>query len=207
MGCDDGTFVCHVQCHECWTNLLSTFDAIQVNIKPQPLPSQEMDYSDTHQEENSTHSSPWATSPQRNPTFSHNSNTEPPSPSPAAPQNALPERSSSNDTPSSNYEDPNPIQAPSTVPNGRIERSDLPYRQQEESSDPNQSHLTQQQRLEAGQRSQQQRYHSNRPNPRHGPQYKLQGKVTGLERPGRKDPILRFDVYVWTLDTLLTASY
>ena len=27
-------------------------------------------------------------------------------------------------------------------------------------------------------------------------QYKLQAKVTGLERTGRKDPILRFDVYV-----------
>ncbi|RYP64579.1 hypothetical protein DL771_008692 [Monosporascus sp. 5C6A] len=28
-----------------------------------------------------------------------------------------------------------------------------------------------------------------------GPQYKLQAKITGLERTGRKDPILRFDVY------------
>ena len=28
------------------------------------------------------------------------------------------------------------------------------------------------------------------------PQYRLQAKITGLERTGRKDPILRFDVYV-----------
>ncbi|KAI2637029.1 vacuolar protein sorting-associated protein Vps17 [Hypomontagnella submonticulosa] len=28
-----------------------------------------------------------------------------------------------------------------------------------------------------------------------GPQYKLQAKITGLERTGRKDPILRFDVH------------
>lgn len=28
------------------------------------------------------------------------------------------------------------------------------------------------------------------------PQYKLQAKITGLERTGRKDPILRFDVHV-----------
>lgn len=28
------------------------------------------------------------------------------------------------------------------------------------------------------------------------PQYKLQAKITGLERSGKKDPILRFDVYV-----------
>ena len=31
-----------------------------------------------------------------------------------------------------------------------------------------------------------------------GPQYKLQAKITGLERTGRKDPILRFDVHVRT---------
>ncbi|CAK4032386.1 Vacuolar sorting-associated 17 [Lecanosticta acicola] len=29
----------------------------------------------------------------------------------------------------------------------------------------------------------------------HMPQYKLQAKITGLERTGKKDPILRFDVY------------
>lgn len=29
-----------------------------------------------------------------------------------------------------------------------------------------------------------------------GPQYKLQAKITGLERAARKDPILRFDVHV-----------
>ena len=29
------------------------------------------------------------------------------------------------------------------------------------------------------------------------PQFKLQAKITGLERTGRKDPILRFDVHVW----------
>ena len=28
------------------------------------------------------------------------------------------------------------------------------------------------------------------------PQYKLQAKITALERSGRKDPVLRFDVYV-----------
>lgn len=28
------------------------------------------------------------------------------------------------------------------------------------------------------------------------PQYKLQAKITGLERTGRKDPIMRFDVHV-----------
>jgi hypothetical protein len=31
---------------------------------------------------------------------------------------------------------------------------------------------------------------------RRQPQFKLQAKITGLERTGRKDPILRFDVHV-----------
>ena len=35
--------------------------------------------------------------------------------------------------------------------------------------------------------------------PRQVPQYKLQAKITALERSGRKDPVLRFDVYVRSL--------
>lgn len=36
-----------------------------------------------------------------------------------------------------------------------------------------------------------------RQNPRpSGPTYKIQGKITGLERTGKKDPILRFEVHV-----------
>ena len=38
--------------------------------------------------------------------------------------------------------------------------------------------------------------HPNARQQRPIPQYKLQAKVTALERSGRKDPILRFDVYV-----------
>lgn len=36
------------------------------------------------------------------------------------------------------------------------------------------------------------------------PQYKLQAKITGLERVGKKDPILRFDVHVGTIKTNLS---
>ncbi|KAK7530271.1 retromer complex subunit Vps17 [Phyllosticta citribraziliensis] len=47
------------------------------------------------------------------------------------------------------------------------------------------------------QRQEPQRYHGQRGSRQQNiPQYKLQAKVTGLERTGRKDPILRFDVYV-----------
>ena len=46
-------------------------------------------------------------------------------------------------------------------------------------------------------RPQSARYHGVPPQQRqHVPQYKLQAKITGLERGGKKDPILKFDVYV-----------
>ncbi|KAI1363006.1 hypothetical protein F5Y08DRAFT_329684 [Xylaria arbuscula] len=37
--------------------------------------------------------------------------------------------------------------------------------------------------------------HAQQPRRPPGPQYKLQAKITGLERTGKKDPILRFDVH------------
>lgn len=54
----------------------------------------------------------------------------------------------------------------------------------------------QQQQQQGPQQGQQpQRYHGTRPQ-RQQQHYKLSAKVTGLERNGKKDPILRFDVYV-----------
>lgn len=53
-----------------------------------------------------------------------------------------------------------------------------------------------------GQQAQQttdQRQQPSRQQSRQGPQYRLQAKITGLERTGRKDPVLRFDVYVCLL--------
>lgn len=57
-----------------------------------------------------------------------------------------------------------------------------------------------QQQYPAGQhRPEPQRYHHSSTRQAHhapAPHYKLQAKITGLERTGRKDPILRFDVHV-----------
>ena len=57
---------------------------------------------------------------------------------------------------------------------------------------------SQDQAQQHGQKSQPQRYHSapRQPQKKQTPQFKLQAKITGLERTGRKDPILRFDVHV-----------
>ncbi len=63
----------------------------------------------------------------------------------------------------------------------------------QEDAQPGQQHTGQpQQRAGAA------RYHGARQS-RPVPQYKLQAKITALERSGRKDPIFRFDVYVWRL--------
>ena len=39
------------------------------------------------------------------------------------------------------------------------------------------------------------------------PQYKLQAKITALERTGRKDPVLRFDVYVRLCSATQESTY
>lgn len=104
----------------------------------------------------------------------------------------------------------------SDIPSSPLPPQASPYAQQSEqygymggpdgqhrpatSSDEPQSPHAQQQapaQGQQGQREQPQRYHGTRQQaqpPR--TQYKLQAKITGLERTGRKDPILRFDVHV-----------
>jgi hypothetical protein len=49
---------------------------------------------------------------------------------------------------------------------------------------------------EENRRPQSARYHGHQQQRQHMPSYKLQAKITGLERSGKKDPILKFDVYV-----------
>jgi len=50
--------------------------------------------------------------------------------------------------------------------------------------------------IDENRRPQSARYHNVAQTQRqHAPQYKLQAKITGLERTGKKDSILRFDVY------------
>lgn len=70
--------------------------------------------------------------------------------------------------------------------------------QQQQQPPPTQAqhpHVQHAQQQQAQQKPGAARYHSARQQ-RPVPQYKLQAKVTALERTGRKDPVLRFDVYV-----------
>lgn len=148
-----------------------------------------MDYSSIHENENLTGPSPWATSPQAGRNSFGDSRPPPDSPTPGArghsAQNSadLSVHDATLPPPATAVESdhPDPAQPPSDEP------SSIPYRPQQ------QEH--QEQPQPPIQNQAQQRYH-NRPTSRQHAQYKLQPKVTGLERPGRKDPILRFDVYV-----------
>lgn len=155
-----------------------------------------MDYSTT-QEESPADASPWANSPQQTqrPAFT-SSMASPPSPQAAqqqqqysyqnAPQNSGPrpdsEAHSSQDT---------------TVRNGH---SDQPYGSSEQAPGGVSRQQQQQppQRAPMVARTPSQRQQASTPNERPQPQYKLQAKVNGFERTGRKDPILRFDIHVCT---------
>ncbi|MCJ1433564.1 Vacuolar protein sorting-associated protein 17 [Xylographa pallens] len=100
-------------------------------------------------------------------------------------------------------EDPEPSEAPTE--NGSSPdlstRLQSPPLTEGEFSSQQQQYLQQQQQQQRQHSYQQQqrpsRYQSgNRPTQRQNvPQAKLQAKITGLERTGRKDPILRFDVH------------
>jgi len=75
--------------------------------------------------------------------------------------------------------------------------------------DPQSAFAGHQQQQQAAQ--QPQRYHQTaqrqpQPQQQQSSQYKLQAKITGLERTGRKDPILRFDVHVSRVLSLLQSS-
>ena len=101
-----------------------------------------------------------------------------------------------------------------TAPNGEEQQAqNYSYQGRPGSWTPEQQHQWQQQQQEHRQQIQHQdvqrppdgenrrpqsaRYHAMPPQQRqHVPQYRLQAKITGLERSGKKDPILKFDVYV-----------
>ncbi|OAL48289.1 hypothetical protein IQ07DRAFT_514209 [Pyrenochaeta sp. DS3sAY3a] len=148
-----------------------------------------MDYS-AHDPDHPGGGDPWASSPKANRT----SFGQPPTgdiPSSPLPPQASPYGQSSDNygyigdqdsqnrpgTASDNGENAQP---PQEAPTGQAQ--DAPQQQQ---AAPQQGHPGQQP----------QRYHGARPQ-RQQQHYKLQAKVTGLERNGKKDPILRFDVYV-----------
>ena len=148
-----------------------------------------MDYS-AHDPDHPGGDDPWASSPQHNKTsFGQPSTSDIPS-SPLPPQASPYGQGSesygymsdqnSHNRPNSGYENGNPAR-----PQAQDQRQEGQAAQQQQHASA-QGHQGQ---------TQPQRYHGNRQQ-RPQTQYKLQAKVTSLERTGKKDPILRFDVYV-----------
>ncbi|KAF9737681.1 hypothetical protein PMIN06_011898 [Paraphaeosphaeria minitans] len=147
-----------------------------------------MDYS-AHDPDHPAGGDPWASSPQHNKT---NFGQPPTNDIPSSP---LPPQASPYGQDTQNYGymgDQNSHGRPITA----SENGD-PTRPQSQGL--RQDGQAAQQRHQAAAQGQQgpqqpQRYHGNRPQ-KPQTQYKLQAKVTGLERTGKKDPVLRFDVY------------
>ncbi|KAF2864758.1 vacuolar protein sorting-associated protein-like protein vps17 [Massariosphaeria phaeospora] len=142
-----------------------------------------MDYS-AHDPDHPGGKDPWASSPQ------HNRTTFAQPPTSDIPSSPLPPQASPYGQDSEQY-------GYMGVPEAR--RSNTASENGDDSRPPQSPVQDHQQAAAHGQpghprHDQPQRYHGARAQkPR--PQYKLQAKVTGLERTGRKDPILRFDVY------------
>jgi hypothetical protein len=149
-----------------------------------------MDYSAVAGEEH-PEASPWASSPQHNkPAFEvpHASDI-PPSPYAGLASPQQPEH----DGPPFQSEPPSAASAPSENGESRHqqEQNQPPYNPQQQQ----QQQQQQSQSPPLQQHPRGQRYHGQAAR-RVRPQYKLQAKITGLERSGKKDIIVRFDVYV-----------
>ena len=145
--------------------------------------------------------SPWASSPQHNRTsFAHPPTSEIPS-SPLPSQSPYGEESAQDHGYISEPDSTRPTET--LAASHAAENGEQAHRQREPAqSNPSYAAQGQQQHppphgQQEHQRHEPQRYHHTaRQQRQHQPQYKLQAKITGLERTGRKDPILRFDVYV-----------
>lgn len=161
-----------------------------------PIVVAAMDYS-AHDPDHPAGGDPWASSPQHNRTsFGQPSGSDIPS-SPLPPQASPYGQDSDYGYMGGQVSQDRPGTASE---NGDTPQQRPPSSGQENQAPPQQeSHRPQQpQQPPAHGQQQPQRYHGARPH-RQQPHYKLQAKVTGLERTGKKDPILRFDVYVrWT---------
>lgn len=155
-----------------------------------------MDYSALPED---AESSPWSSSPRM--TRRSLTNSDQPSSSDLSTE-AYKTASSTDQLPSSAIS--NNQEASDSVGNGSMRKDHENHQRSSSSDEPqHQGHeapVFEGSRAQARseQKTQPQRYHSNVKTPARTnlPQYKLQAKVTGLERTGRKDPILRFDVHV-----------
>jgi hypothetical protein len=200
------------------SSLAQHIDHIQVATTP-PLA---MDYSQIPNDPDHPGTSPWQTSPQHSsrPSFVGASGSEPPSP--VAPRHSSHRNGASrqgedsddgtvvaNDNRYSAVEGSEDSQAPtengSSSPDLSTRLQGPPLTEEEFQAQQRYLQEQQQQRQQSQQRPG--RYQAGaRGSHRQNHHYKLQAKITGLERTGRKDPILRFDVHVCHLNSSAKAT-
>jgi len=165
-----------------------------------------MDYSASIHEDHPAGTSPWGSSPVASPQHPRTSSfgahgDVPPSPTPYASNQSNSGFSQDDTLGGGSYQEPG-----SSVGEGSVTESDgqrpdtadsIRSQPEHQQAYPGQAPPQSQYQAQAH-RGEPQRYHQ--PNRQaqqpQAPQYKLQAKITGLERTGRKDPILRFDVHV-----------
>jgi hypothetical protein len=169
-----------------------------------------MDYSASIHDDNPAGASPWGSSPVASPqhprTSSFGTQGEvPPSPTPYSSNRPGNTGYSQDDSiGGGSYNRPESSAGTESVTESDGHRPDTAdsVRSQPEQQQTYQGHQQQgppQQQYQAQHhRPEPQRYHQTNRQVQQpqGPQYKLQAKITGLERTGRKDPLLRFDVHV-----------
>jgi len=166
-----------------------------------------MDYSSSiHDADHPAGTSPWGTSPVASPQHPRTSSFGtpgdiPPSPTPYSSNQSVSGYSQDDTIGGGSYGRPESSAGTESVTDdGRPDTAQSIRSQPDQQIYPGQEQAPgQQQYQQQPHRPEPQRYH--RPAARQaqqqpGPQYKLQAKITGLERTGRKDPILRFDVHV-----------
>ncbi|EAT78730.2 protein sorting-associated protein 17 [Parastagonospora nodorum] len=147
-----------------------------------------MDYS-AHDSDLPGGGDPWASSPQ------HNRQSFGQPPTSDIPSSPLPPQASSPYGQGSEQYGYMGDQDAQNRPNTASSNGDHSTQSPVAAQDAPQSQQPQQAQQQAPTQGQQpQRYHGTRPQ-RQQQHYKLQAKVTGLERNGKKDPVLRFDVY------------
>ncbi|PMD54109.1 vacuolar protein sorting-associated protein Vps17 [Hyaloscypha bicolor E] len=167
-----------------------------------------MDYSASIQEDHPAGTSPWGSSPVASPQHPRTSSFGAPGDVPPSPTPYLSNQSSTGFSQDDTLGGGSYQGAESSVGEGSVTESDghRPNTADSIRSQPEQQQTYPGQQQQAPpqpqyqaqpHRSEPQRYHqTNRQGQQpQAPQYKLQAKITGLERTGRKDPILRFDVH------------
>jgi hypothetical protein len=160
-----------------------------------------MDYSSSINDDNPVGASPWGSSPVASPQHARvgsygSSGDVPPSPTPFS-SNASNTSYSQQDSLGGGYNRPASSAGTESVADSEDQRPDT-AESAGDSSEHTYSGQQQHQTQSQPHRPEPQRYHpaARQAQQPSAPLYKLQAKITGLERTGRKDPILRFDVHV-----------